>query len=150
MKMTVDIDLDGIWFEDGELSTQIQKALMQDLKQQILASLAQDVKNQMADEVRSVVHEVFTEIIQAQLNKILVEDNIPVRGGKSLRELIEEKFTSSGWSSPEEQIKKLASRFGAEMKSRYDLMFATQLVANMSNHGLLKDEMSKLILPQKP
>lgn len=42
-----------------------------------------------------------------------------------------------------------AKDFGKEMKERYDLLFASQLVAKMSETGLLKEDVAKLLLPNK-
>ena len=53
---------------------------------------------------------------------------------------------NTGWNSPNENIKKLAQKFGEEMKNRYDLLFASQLVAKMNESGLLKEDVAKKLL----
>ena len=53
---------------------------------------------------------------------------------------------NTGWNSPNENIKKLAQKFGEEMKNRYDLLFASQLVAKMNENGLLKEDVAKKLL----
>lgn len=150
MKLQVEIDLDDMWFEeDGSLSAQIKNALVHEIKQQVLSKMSQDTKAEMAAAVKRLVDQIFADMVNAEMTRLLIEDQIQVGGkNRTLRELIAEKFESSGWNNPEEQIKKLAKTHADEIKMRYDLMFATQIVANMSNHGLLKDEMSKLLLPQ--
>lgn len=52
-------------------------------------------------------------------------------------------------NSMEKLIKSLAKDFANEMKERYDLLFASQLVAKMSETGLLKEDVAKLLLPKQ-
>jgi hypothetical protein len=68
-------------------------------------------------------------------------------GEISIETYIKNKFQNdSGWSSPNDRIEKLAKSFADEMKKRYDLLFATQIVSKMSTNGLLKDDVLKQLV----
>ena len=68
----------------------------------------------------------------------------------SIADYITERFAyQSGWGSPNEAIDKLAKQFGDELKKRYDIAFATQIVKRMNENGLLKDESIIKLLDNK-
>jgi hypothetical protein len=65
----------------------------------------------------------------------------------TIEEHIKYKFEKdSGWSSPNAKIEKLAKGFAEEMKKRYDLLFATQIVSKMGENNLLKDDVMKQLV----
>ena len=67
----------------------------------------------------------------------------------TLTDYIKRHFTSrNNYRNADEVISKEAEKFSKQMKDRYDLLFASQLVAKMSNAGMLKDDVAKILLEQ--
>ena len=63
--------------------------------------------------------------------------------GKKLNVLEVDDF----WLDLEDDLE--PSKFGKELKERYDLVFATQVVKSLDKQGLLKENVAKLILENK-
>lgn len=98
----------------------------------------------MEETLKEQIQVLVTDVIST--GKIRVDsysDNeIPIE------DWIKKKFNGNcGYGSAENQIKELAKKFGDEMKQRYDLLFASQIVAKLDEHGLLKEDIAGLLLP---
>jgi hypothetical protein len=155
--MKVTVELDDIWI-DGEST----------LTDEINHLVKEKVKKEIWDNIKEHANSVITKVVQDEIEKdllikgqkmvseIIENGRVPSPSSTigdeetrtcTLEELIKYKFkANSGWSNPDEKIKNLAKTFGNEMKSRYDLLFASQLVAKMNENGLLKEDAAKKLL----
>jgi hypothetical protein len=93
----------------------------------------------------------MTKKIQKQVDLFVETGKIKGRYSNdkevTVLEYIQADFNAnSGYSSPKDQIQNLAKKFGDELKQRYDLLFASQIVAKLSENGLLKDSVVKMLL----
>lgn len=113
------------------------------------------LETKIDDQINRVVKEQVNKTYCAKISK-LVSEQLKTRklkgkysndGEITLEKWIEEEFTrSSGWNSPKDHLDKLAKKFSDEMKNRYDLLFASQIVAKLEGQGLLKEDVAKLLL----
>lgn len=151
MKINVTVDLDDFWADEESLTHAIES----NIKFQVLEEIDAKIKDKVDTHITRKVSEEIEKNMYRQMNSFIADF---IKTGEvksshnsskmvSIEEFIKEKFVySSGWGSPDETIKKLAEKFSLEMKNRYDLLFASQLVAKMNESGLLKKDVAKILL----
>lgn len=104
--------------------------------------------------IQKQLEQCMYEYIQKEVKDFISEGKIRKSSYNKeeilIKDWIKEKFTGdTGYNNTEKVIKSLAKDFGKELKERYDLLFASQLVAKMSETGLLKEDVAKLLLPKQ-
>lgn len=151
MKINVTVDLDDVWADEESLTHAIES----NIKFLVLKEIDAKIKNKVDTHITRKVSEEIEKNMYRQMNSFIADfiKTGEVKSSQnsskmvSIEEFIKEKFVySSGWGSPDEAIKKLAEKFSLEMKNRYDLLFASQLVAKMNESGLLKKDVAKILL----
>ena len=165
MKIKVEVDLSEFYNEEDEatFSEQIKGAIVWDVKQQIL----KDWKSKMTDEFTShVVSEIEkskTNYVDEILRELAVDAKIKKRYSSNemisitdyIKESLERQqlsddaikdFIRKETMNETDRLKKISSSFTSELKERYDLMFASQIVSKLNENGMLKDKVAKLIL----
>lgn len=110
------------------------------------------IENEITNSVKKQVEETLKEQIQVLVTDVISTGKIRVDSYSDneipIEDWIKKKFNGNcGYGSAENQIKELAKKFGDEMKQRYDLLFASQIVAKLDEHGLLKEDIAGLLLP---
>lgn len=153
--MKITIDLEDFWL-DGEQD--LEAGLKTFVSNHVLNEVKKSIDKKIEDHLTMKIREEIEKHMYRQMNS-KIDEFIKVGQVKSSRdssktvtieEYIKEKFTyDSGYMSASDTIKKLAQQFGQEFKNKYDLLFASQLVAKMNETGLLKKEAAKLLLDTK-
>jgi hypothetical protein len=148
--MKIEIEISDFYLEDEELET----GLKEYIKSQTINAIWKKIETKVDDHLKTAVKEQVEKLMYQKMG-LFIDDFINVGLIKSsissnqvnIKDYIIEKFKhDSGWASPDNAIKKLAQSFANEMKDRYDLMFASQLVAKMNENGMLKEDVGKLLL----
>jgi hypothetical protein len=155
MKITVDIE-DFYLDQKSEIEPVLKKYLIDSIVIKINDSIKKKVDDQIIKHVAEQVEKNMYKKIQLYIQENMdngtfksqvYKDSSYVDQELTLKEFIQNKFRSdSGWSSPNEIIKKLAKEFGDELKKRYDLLFATHIVSKLNENGLLKEDVAKMLL----
>lgn len=151
--MKITIDLEDFWL-DGE--TDLESGLKDFVKREVLKEINKSIEKRVEDHLTTKIKEEVEKHMYKQMNSFIADfiktgqiksSNYSDAKMISVEEYVKQKFSSdTGWSSPNEQIKTLAKKFGDEMKARYDLLFASQLVAKLNDTGLLKKDAARLLL----
>jgi Iap family predicted aminopeptidase len=150
MKFTVEIE-EFYLDEEQDIEPTLKNFVIKSVVQSIQKSLESKIEDAITKEVRNQISKSLFRNIQIVVKKVITEGKIkPRHSGEvpvTIEEYIRQDFEyNSGYSSPKETIEKLAKQFGDEMKRRYDLLFASQIVAKLGANGLLKDEAVKMLL----
>jgi hypothetical protein len=151
MKINVTIDLDDIWADENSLNEQIEHHIKREVINEIWNKVKSTVEDQITINIKTEVEKNYTRQIQGFISEFFETGMIksPRKSNEqiSLKDYILYQFEiNTGWNSPKEQIGKIAKTYGDEMKNRYDLLFASQLVAKMNEVGLLKEDVVKKLL----
>lgn len=137
------VKIEDNWIEDADLVGEI--------KRQIISSLSTQITEKLLEGHVRLIEKVASEKVIQSFDKMSNDATIDfIENGKikssrnssmlTVFEYIAERFeNSSGYNNAKELIEKLAKNYSIEMKNRYDMMFASQLVIKMSEQGLLKD-----------
>lgn len=154
MKFTV--ELDEFWMDEdsGTLDEKLKSYVIHDVIMQIKKDIKEKIETEISFQVQQQLESSMYEYIQKEVKDFISEGKIRKSSYNKeeilIKDWIKEKFTGdTGYNNTEKLIKSLAKSFANEMKERYDLLFASQLVAKMSETGLLKEDVAKLLLPKQ-
>lgn len=150
MKFTVDIS--ESWVEENEDGVRLEAVLKRDIiyqvRSQIMGLIKDQVNKEIADVVKAELEATLKAKIEATTTALIQSGNIMISNKEiKLTDYIKQQFEGNiGWQHPIESLRKLANQFGAELKARYDVAFANQIVIKINEQGMLKDEVVKLLL----
>lgn len=157
--MKFKIETTDFWLdEDADIDVSLKKYIINTVVEEIWAKINKKVDEHIVKVVKDMVEKTMFKKMNIEISRVIetgtIESDIyDYETGKtqrrkvSIEEYIKNKFVKdSGWSSPNENIKKLAEQFGESLRERYDLMFATQIVKSLDREGFLKEEIGKLLL----
>ena len=154
MKFTV--ELDEFWMDEdsGTLDEELKSYVIHDVIMQIKSGIREKIETEISSQIQKQLEQCMYEYIQKEVKDFISEGKIRKSSYNKeeilIKDWIKEKFTGdTGYNNTEKVIKSLAKDFGKELKERYDLLFASQLVAKMSETGLLKEDVAKLLLPKQ-
>ena len=156
MKITVDVSD----FSFDNESEGIEEAISRNIKEEVIAAVWKKIEKRVDDQITrscdsaiekhyvSHINKLIKEVIESGTVKNPDSYKTELKGDRvTLKDAILYKFDKdSGWRSPETMIKELAKKFGDEMKARYDMFFASQIVIKLNNTGMLKEDAAKALL----
>ncbi len=150
MKFTV--NLEDFNLEEEDLTVSIQEHVKKEVIRQIWDSIKLKVEEHITRKVKDEVEKTMLLHINKTIQELCLTENLVMNGKViPIAEYIKNQFVNnSGWNNPQDILKKLANQFGIEMKARYDLQFAAQIVAKMSEIGILKEDIAKTLLENNP
>lgn len=154
MKFTVEID--EFWLDEDSngFEEELKESIKNDVCHQIKKLMLTSIETEITNVVKEQIEETLKEQIQVLVADVISTGEIRVDSYSDnkipIKDWIKKKFNGNcGYGSAENQIKELAKKFGDEMKQRYDLLFASQIVAKLDEHGLLKEDIAKLLIDKK-
>lgn len=153
--MKFKIDVDDFWLsESSDLAPALKKYIIDEIIAKIYKKIEKKVQDHIELEVKRMVEETLYKKTSLIIEKVIKTEKLKGRHSsnplRTIEEYIKDTFLyDSGWSNPNNIIKKLASDFAEELKQRYDIAFATHIVAKVNEQGLLKEEVAKLLLESK-
>lgn len=153
MQFTIEVE-DFYLDEDKELEPALKSYIINAVKNDIYAGIKAKIEDHVTKEVKAQVEQSLYRKISTLVGEIIATDTIKGKYSNdpdtTLQEYVKSQFKDKARdASPvDDNIKKLAKACGDEIKSRYDLLFASQLVAKLHESGLLKEDVAKLLLPQ--
>jgi hypothetical protein len=151
MKFTVEVE--DFWLEEEDLSSALKRHVIHEVVTSIHNSIKQKIEDHVTKEVKAQVEQSLYRKISSLVGEIIATDKIKGRYSNdpdmTLREWVNAEFrNNSRYETIQEHIKKLANTFGDDMKKRFDLLYASQIVAKMGANGLLKEDAVKLLLTE--
>lgn len=165
MKMAINVDLTDIYPEtDGDgcvdsLSNVLRDEITYAIKGKIMESIGDDLKKSITSAVKEKVLLHLDIKIKRKVRQLMKEGMIKpdnYNAPMKITEHIERLFKSNGhWLKEGEAFLKIhtaeiAKRFSEDLKNKYDMIFAAQIVDNLGKAGLLKDEaIKKLVSNEK-
>lgn len=148
MKFTVEIE--EFWLEEENLSDALQEAV----KNSVLRQIQDNIKNQVETLVQTKILTVINSELETRA-KVLTDEFVAkgkVKGRysndpeRTVEEYIASEFRAKD-SDFRSYIEKITKNQVIELKNRYDLLFASQIVTKINEQGLLKEDVAKLLLP---
>jgi len=147
MKFT--IDLEDFWLDrDDEIVPALKAHIIRDVVAKIEATIKDKIEKHITEEVKKRIDERMTDKMNQFIDDVIASETIKVSGEEiSLTDWIKKQFqTNQGYRSPHESIVGVAKKHAEDMKARYDLMFATQIVSKMTENGFIEKEVAEKLL----
>lgn len=135
MKFTIEVE---DFYMDGE---ELSEALSSHIKNQVVFIIEKSIKDRVEEhitrKVKADVEERMYRFMNLAIEEIIQKEKLKVNDKEmTLAEYIRHRFQErSHWQNADDSIRKAAEKFGAEMKNRYDLLFASQIVSKLNNEG---------------
>jgi len=163
MKIKVEVDLSDFYPEEesGSFNDQIKDFIAYKVKQDVFEEFKTKGFQMVADMSRKLVD----SNLDAELKSITRQmvNGRKLSNGKTFKQMIVEKLESSYLNVAtindaisrrfkeveikiNQDIEKKSIDLAKELKDRYDLLFASQIVAKMNEQGLLKEGVAELLL----
>lgn len=148
------ISVEDFWLdEEQELEPKLKSHIIHNVVTQINNSIKTKVEEHVTKEVKAQVEQSLYRKISTLVGEIIATDKIKGRYSSdpemTLQEWVMSEFKNNNrYETIQEYIKKLANSFSEDMKKRFDLLYASQIVAKMGENGLLKEDAVKLLLSQ--
>ena len=169
MKINVTVDLSDFYMEEdnNSFSKEIKDYISSQVKREILEDWSKKISEEFNKAVFAEVDKQKDSFITNTVNELI--HNAKVKKRYSTNELISfsdfvideiqrNNLSSSNIDSMirtrtgeiSEDIKRQAAKISVELKERYDLLFASQIVSKLNEHGMLKENVAQLLLnPRK-
>lgn len=160
MKITIDLeDLVNDLIEEGvedqfNLKEEIKNSIVRSVAYQRFDKEIESMREQAKNLFKGKISEKIDEVVAKQVERIIKEDKFKYNSyedEKTLSEYIKDRyiaFTRNGVNL-DEITKKIANKAAEELKDRYDLLFASQMVSRLDQLGLLKEDAAKILLENK-
>lgn len=146
------IEVEDFYMEEGDLESELKRHIITSVVHKITTDLKQKIEDGVIKEVKAQVEQTLYRKIGAFVTDCIANDKIKGRYSNdpevTLHEWVKDQFTEKAREKApvDDTIRKLANAFGEELKKRYDLLFASQLVAKMKDSGFIKEEAVQLLL----
>jgi hypothetical protein len=158
-QITVTVDLDDLYAEeDGgfnfneiikeNIALEVKRLTYEDFKKEAMPSFEIQVKRKI-DLDRDLK---IKEQIDALFEKPELKTNYYDKEKVSLTQYIENYFAGYTLNSRdfndriEALVKKQGQEITQQLKDRYDLLFASQIVTKLNEQGMLKEDIAKILL----
>jgi len=177
MKINVTVDLEDFYNEDdSSFNEQILDSIHYQVKNEIWSEFKKIALDEFKLKINRELEKGKEEETDRIISKIFSEKKIKIREASkgnpepetiTLFEYIEEKISKDYFSPDktadnvlnrklhdkqiifEKMISDSADKIGNQLKERYDLLFASQIVAKLNQQGMLKDDIAKILLENK-
>lgn len=149
--MKIIVDLEDFWLDDEqELIPELQNHVKNTVIREIGESIKKQVDAFMDREIKGEIQKQLEIRVKLLMDAYL--ETGKVKGAYSndpemtIPQWMAKKLADSR-SDVQTYIERQAKAQGEELKKRYDLLFASQIVAKINEQGLLKEDVAKLLLP---
>jgi hypothetical protein len=153
INMKITFDLEDFWMEaeEGTLEENLKDHITNSVVHEVRKSIQEQVDTEITKGVTSHIEGVLSEIIQGQIAKCIDTGFITRhREEVKITDHVSEMFNNhSSWGNPDKKLEQLAKSFAEDFKAQYNNVFASKIVQNMKEQGLLKDEVVQILLKEQ-
>lgn len=158
MKLNITVDLSEFYSEEdgATFSQQIKDHIAYMVKQEVLKDFKNKISEEFNREVKKEIEATKEFFITDVLKQLIVSAKVKKRYGTnemiSISEYICEELERVQLTDNKmkdfltSQTKKSSDEISKELKNRYDLLFASQIVTKLNENGMLKEDVARLLL----
>lgn len=149
--MKFEVEVSEFWLDEEDLESGLIRRVQNHVISEIEKSIKEKVEKQITMQVKDTVEKMLYSKITQAIDEAIAKGEMPSRNNSkeniTIQEYVKECLNyKGGWQNFQDTIEKLAKQYTIEIKNRYDLLFASQIVAKLNDNGLLKENVAKLIL----
>ena len=153
MKIKVEVDIqdivdDMLCDECTDLNDRVKDDITRSVVRKVTEQFQSSIDKLLSEKLTPRIQSLVDEKVMSTLDDLIEVGEMSTRSGKVLiKDHVKDLFEkNNGWNSPESKIKEIAKKFGDEMKLQYSNCFAMNIVKNLSEQGLLNDDVAKALL----
>lgn len=165
MKIQVNVDLSELFIDEDEagvsLQTSIQNSVIHTVKQQVMELLKKDATDKISALAVSAIEEQKEVVIADIVHKAIHEQKVKKAYSGSgemltyaqyMQESLERTYLQENQISRkiDDSVKQIGTEIAAELKKRYDLLFASQIVTRLNQQGMLREDVARILLGDNP
>ena len=149
--MMFQVEVTDFWLdEDQDLAPALKRAIVNKAVKTISEQMAEKIDKLISEAISEAVEKAIEPVIEAELVKFMEEGTVKERNRGDTRIPFALYFrnlfeANQGWNAGT-QIERYAKNFGENMKLQYNAAFANQIVQNLKEQGMLKDEVVNALL----
>lgn len=155
MKFTVELD-DFYLDEEEDLIPALKNEVIGQVTEKIWNRVREKVESSVVDpliiKIKNNIDQKINEMMMEKLTAIMETETFkPDRYRKEMtyREYIEAEINNANYGNLTNTVKEFANKRADEIKNRYDLVFASQIVSKLNANGMLKEDVAKLLIENK-
>lgn len=144
--MKILLDLRDEFIEEELLTEAFRDAVMRKVLNEIITRLSARIDQLFNEAWKAEIDRQIPGMVQERIAAILDTSTVKIGGREmTLQEVVRARLDNySGWITNGE-IDKIAHKHAGDLRNRYDLAYATNLVVGLSKQGLLKAELVALL-----
>lgn len=160
MKLQVSIDLTEVWCNDqneGALSDVLKEHIIWEVQQAVWAEFSDEAKTEFSSKVRALLDEGRKGRMDSIIDDCFNNEKIKKSVYDSKTEVTMKDYVSQSLKHQtvdsyqyntkiDEAVKKQGADIVQQLKDRYDMLFASQIVSKLNEAGMLKDDVARLLL----
>ena len=150
--MKIQINVSDFYLDDDD---NLEEGLKRHIMNEAINSIFQKIKDKVAVEIKQGVEDQVLANLSSEIAKAVKDGKIKNKSNNTLvtvKEYVADCLVSSSessWQSFEKIIKDISKNFCDEMRRRYDVSFASNIVAKLIDNKLIKDDAVKMLLGEK-
>lgn len=153
--MKIVVELEEFW-TDGEgesLAEDLKRSVTRQVLSEIQKSIKEKVDAEITRTVKSYVEQTMYREINTAAKQIIAEGKIKSRYNSNEMVTIEEYVRQwlakdSRWDAAYDTIEKIAGKLASDMKTRYDVQFANQIVLKLNENKMLAPNVAQILLSE--
>ena len=143
----------GSWVvtPDIDIKEEIKQDIINQVKTKVISNIGVTSRNQMDNKVKELIEQELIPKVNDHVAEFIAEGKMRHYGEElTLKELVVTMFDSNNViRKMRDHIDDRAREMANEFRDRYDLLFASSLVAKMNDRGLLKEGVFKAIMSEQ-
>lgn len=147
--MKITIDLENFFLdEDQNLEEGLKNYVTREVLSTIWKSIEGQVKNQIEFQIKVEAEKKIADRVSETITEIIAKGETTYnREVMTFEKMIEVMFhNNSTYNSVNDRVASISKATAEEIKRRYDLSFASQLVAKMKELGLVNDGVAQTLI----
>lgn len=145
--MIIKIDVEDFYLDEDSIEEGLKKHIIYEA----IKSITEKIKVKIETEIRQVVEKHILDNLSLEIAKAVKDGKIkrkPDSIAVPISEYVQDSLLNSGtpWQSFDKTIKEVSKNFCDEMRKRYDLAFASNIVANLIDNKMIKEDAVKMLL----
>lgn len=159
MKINVTVDLEDFYNEDDETSIneqikndiayRVKNQIWKDFQEKTLESFSNQITRQIALDKDLRIQETINSFFTEKKIKKAYSGGAMVTCEEYISADLEREYLNSGnrfEALVRDALQKQSTKIVNDLKERYDLLFASQIVTKLNEQGMLKEDIAKLLL----
>lgn len=149
--MKINIDVSNFYLdEDDNLENGLKKYVINE----VIASIYAKIKDKVETEIKRAVEKHILDNLSIAIARVVSNGKIKRKTDNTevtISEYVQDALLNSGsnWQSFDKIIREVSKTFCDEMRKRYDLSFASNIVAKLIDNKMIKEDAINMLLGEK-